>query len=80
MTREQILYTIIEIVERELETDIAVLPTDSAETRSDWDSLVHLRIVLTVEAYYSIRFPTAVIPALASVDALVEAVEKHSNL
>jgi acyl carrier protein len=53
-----------------------VHPESSRETISEWDSVGHLRLILTVEDSYGFRFPTAEIPKLTSVGLIQQALER----
>jgi acyl carrier protein len=44
----------------------------SQETLKAWDSLGHLRLVLTLEQEFSLKFPTEVIPQLTSDDRIID--------
>jgi len=67
------------IIATELEIPVAEVPLDaSAETLQAWDSLGHMRIVVAIEDAMNVRFATADIPALTSIDKLVAAIEPKS--
>lgn len=64
------------IIATELDIPEAEIPLDaSAETLTAWDSLGHMRIVVAIEDALGVRFATAEIPALTSIDKLVAALE-----
>ena len=43
---------------------------------SDWDSVGHLRLILLVEEFFELRFPTADIPTLTSAARIQEALDR----
>ena len=62
------------IIAAELEVPLDSVPLDaSAETFQPWDSLGHMRIVVAVEEQLGVRFATAEIAELTSIDKLVAA-------
>jgi acyl carrier protein len=48
----------------------------SRETIGGWDSVAHLRLILTIEDSYGFQFPTSEIPRLTSVALIQEAVQR----
>jgi acyl carrier protein len=67
------------IIATELELPEAEVPLDaSAETLQAWDSLGQMRIVVAIEDAMKVRFATADIPTLTSIDKLVAALEHKS--
>lgn len=68
------------IIARELDVAIDAVPADaSAETFLPWDSLGHVRIVVAVEEEFGVRFATAEIPELSSLDKLVAALAAREH-
>jgi acyl carrier protein len=53
-----------------------VKPESSRKNVSEWDSVGHLRLILTVEDAYGLQFPTAEIPKLTSVGLIQEALDR----
>ena len=43
---------------------------DGPHSNPDWDSIVHLNLILALEAEFEVRFSTAEIPQLTSVGKL----------
>ena len=71
-----LIYTKLTEVFREVfDEDIAVVPELSAEDVDEWDSLAHLRLLLTVERTFSIKFSAAEIGQLGNVGALVDLIQ-----
>lgn len=46
----------------------------------DWDSMNHIALVVQIEAYFDIQFPTAEIEELKSVGELVQAIENKLSV
>ncbi|HEY3804353.1 MAG TPA: acyl carrier protein [Kofleriaceae bacterium] len=62
------------IIATELEVPPDSVPADaSAETFQPWDSLGHMRIIIAIEEQLDVRFATAEIAGLTSIDKLVAA-------
>jgi acyl carrier protein len=49
---------------------------DGPHSNPDWDSVVHLNLILALEAEFEVRFSTAEIPQLLSVGKLRTRLEK----
>jgi acyl carrier protein len=62
------------IIAAELDLPEGNVPIDaSAETLEQWDSLGHMKVIMAVEQELGVRFATAEIPKLASIDKLAAA-------
>jgi acyl carrier protein len=62
------------IIAAELEVTLDTVPQDaSAEAFQPWDSLGQMRIVVAIEEQFGVRFATAEIAELTSIDKLVAA-------
>jgi acyl carrier protein len=55
--------------------DIEVTPGMTASDVEGWDSLNHIRIVLSVEEAFGVSFSTMEIPELQSVDEFVDLIQ-----
>jgi acyl carrier protein len=53
------------------EEDIKVTPELSAKDVDGWDSLTHIRLIMTVEKAFKVRFSTSEIGKLENVGSLV---------
>jgi acyl carrier protein len=51
---------------------IVVIPTLSAQDVDGWDSLTHIRLLLTVEKSFKVKFTTTEINNLENVQGLVK--------
>lgn len=45
----------------------------------EWDSLGHIRLIMSVEEEFSVKFPITEIPKFKSINALVEGILKQTN-
>jgi acyl carrier protein len=62
------------IIATELDVPLDTVPPDAnTETFQPWDSLGHMRIIVAVEEQLGVRFATAEIAGLTSIDKLVAA-------
>ena len=57
------------------EDSIKVTPELSAKEVDGWDSLTHIRLILTVERAFKIKFSTSEIGKLENVGALVALIQ-----
>ena len=57
---------------------IKLTPQLTAKDVDGWDSLTHIRLILTVEKAFKIKFSTADIGKLDNVGALVALIQSHS--
>lgn len=60
------------------EDSIELTPDLSAKDVDGWDSLTHIRLVLTIERTFKIKFSTAEIAKLENVGDLVRLIEKKA--
>jgi acyl carrier protein len=44
-----------------------------------WDSMGHMQLIMEIEKEFGLRFPTYEIAELVSTDAMIKAVERHSQ-
>lgn len=57
------------------ETSIKVTPDLSAKDVDGWDSLTHIRLILTIEKAFKIKFSTSEIGKLGNVGDLVAVIK-----
>jgi len=72
-TLEEINEVFQEVFEDE---DLDVRAQTSARDIDDWDSLMHVNLILAVESRFDVRFTSTEVAALKDVGELVELVEK----
>ena len=70
MDEPQIYARLTEIFSDVFDEDIQVNPALSAKDVDGWDSLSHIRLILTIEKAFKIKFSTAEIGKLESVGDL----------
>jgi acyl carrier protein len=64
------------ILASELDLPVDRVPEDaSAETLEAWDSLGHMKVIMAVEQEWGVRFATAEIPTLNSIEKLAAALD-----
>ena len=57
------------------EDDIVVTPELSAKDVDGWDSLTHIRLILTVEKAFKIKFSTSEVGKMENVSDLVKLIK-----
>ena len=68
---------LVEVVSRVLGIPASqVTPSLGRDTIEAWDSISHLKLVLSLEEEFHLRFPTAEIPRLVSVGIIQEALSR----
>lgn len=73
MTRTDVFDALNEIFADVLDLDeVALAEATTAEDIEEWDSLSHIRLVVSIERHYGIKFTNAEIEALKSVGDLVD--------
>jgi acyl carrier protein len=76
MDEKQIYARLAEIFESVFDDDrIQVTPGLSAKDVDGWDSLTHIRLLLTVERAFKVKFSTTEIGKLENVGGLVALIE-----
>jgi len=79
MDEQQIYGRLAVIFEDVFDEDwIELTPDLSAKDVDGWDSLTHIRLVLTIERTFKIKFSTAEIAKLENVGDLVRLIEKKA--
>jgi acyl carrier protein len=76
MDEPQIYQRLTEIFQEIFDEDsIEVTPKLSADDVDGWDSLTHIRLILTIEKVFKIKFSTTEIGKLANVGDLVALIQ-----
>jgi len=76
MDEPQIYQRLTEIFHDVFDEDsIEVTPKLSADDVDGWDSLTHIRLILTIEKVFKIRFSTSEIAKLENVGALAALIQ-----
>jgi acyl carrier protein len=79
MDEAQIYSRLAEIFEDVFDEDnITITPELSAKDVDGWDSLTHIRLILTIEKAFKIKFSTSEIGRLENVGDLVSLIKAHS--
>jgi acyl carrier protein len=79
MDKSQIYIRLVEIFHDVFDEDsIKVTPELSAKDVDGWDSLTHIRLILTIEKAFKIKFSTSEIAKLQNVGDLVSLIETRA--
>jgi len=77
MDEAQIYTRLTTVFENVFDEEIEVAPELSAKDVDGWDSLAHIRLLLTTEKSFNIKFSTAEIGKLENVGELVALIKKR---
>jgi acyl carrier protein len=81
MNNADILKTLIDVFHEVFDDDsIEVNPNLTAKDVDEWDSLTHIRLMLSVERAFQIKFAASEIGALKNVGDLIALVEKKVSV
>ena len=58
--------------------DLVISPQTSAEDIAEWDSLMHVSLIVSVESAFGVRFSSAEVAKLKDVGELVGLIESRS--
>ena len=58
---------------------LVVTPATSRRDLADWDSVAHVKIILSLEEEFAIRFTEDEVSSLQTVGELLDAVESHKS-
>lgn len=79
MTPDQILHKLNEVFQEVFDDDdLEIKPEYSAEDVDGWDSLTHIRMLLTVERIFGVKFSTSEVGHLQTVADLVKLVQSKT--
>ncbi|WP_058185445.1 acyl carrier protein [Terracidiphilus gabretensis] len=78
MDEQQIYARLTEIFSDVFDDDIQVNPELSAKDVDGWDSLSHIRLILTIERAFKIKFSTSEIGKLENVGQLVALIKARA--
>jgi acyl carrier protein len=79
MDESQIYSRLAEIFEDVFDDDtIELTPELSAKDVDGWDSLTHIRLLLTIEKAFKVKFSTSEIGKLENVGDLVSLIKAHA--
>ena len=77
MSHEDVLEQVREIMLDVFDLDeLTISDATTAKDVEDWDSLSHIRLVVSLEKHFGIRFTTAEIESFENVGALVRGVSQ----
>jgi acyl carrier protein len=79
MEQATIYATLTKVFRDVFDDDIELRPDLSATDVDGWDSLTHIRLMLTVEKEFHVKFSTSDLGALKDVGDLVRLIEKRAK-
>jgi acyl carrier protein len=79
MDHAAIYATLTKVFHEIFDEDIVLRPDLSANDVDGWDSLAHIRLMLTVEKAFHVKFTTSDIGSLKDVSDLIRLIEKRTK-
>ncbi len=77
MTEAEIYQGLTELMRRQFKNEQLVLtPELTAEGVSGWDSLAHIRLILSIEKQFGVKFRTSEVAAFKNVGELAQMIAK----
>lgn len=81
MTEEEIVKKLCKLASDILDILPETIKLNSKqEDIPEWDSLAHLRLIMSIEETFLVKFSMLEIPKYKSVDALVAEIKKQKNI
>jgi len=75
MTRENVLIELTKIIEEVLdESGLVINEATTASDVEDWDSIMHIEIVVEIEEFYGVKFKTKQIEDFKNVGNIISAI------
>lgn len=80
MTEEEIVEKLRTIVSDIMNISPGIIKSNSTQKEiPEWDSLGHLRLIMSIEEEFSVKFPMIEIPNYKSINTLVAEIKKQKN-
>jgi acyl carrier protein len=78
MNREQVLEQLTGVLREVFDNDdLVARPELTARDVAEWDSLNHIRLIVSVEKAFRIKFKTSEVSGFANIAEMAEAVVAH---
>ncbi len=79
--REKILKTIQQILEEVLDVEnLNITEYTTAKDVEDWDSIVHVEIIVAIEEYFSIKFRNDEIVRFKNIGDIITGIHKYQDI
>lgn len=80
MLRDDIYKRLEPIFEKVFDQEgIAITPALTANDVEEWDSLAHIRLIISIEQEFGVQFSTAEVNNFRNVEELVAVIEKMTS-
>ncbi len=79
MQEEEIFEKLADVFEQVMDTDVALTPSLTADDVPEWDSLSHVRLIITVERTFRVKFAASEVTGLKNLGDLVSLIKKHGG-
>lgn len=77
MTRDQVLEKLQTIFDNIFTLPVTVSASLTADDVDEWDSMIHISLILAIEEEFGVRFRTGEAEGLAHVGELADLILKH---
>lgn len=78
MSREQVIEQLTGVLREVFDNDeLVARPDMTAREVAEWDSLNHIRLIVSVEKVFRIKFKTSEVSGFANVGEMADAVVSH---
>ena len=76
MLKKDLLLKISEILKDLLDDEnIEVTYDTTANDIEDWDSIIHIQLIVSIEKYFKVRFSTIEVENLKTINSIIELIE-----
>lgn len=81
MDEQEIVTRLTEIFKDVFDDDALVIKSNmTARDVANWDSLSHVRMILTVEKQFGIRFSSAAVGSISNAGELIEMIKSYEQI
>lgn len=80
MTREEVRSRLQEVFEQVFVEDVVVTDELTAADVAEWDSLLHISLVVAAESSFGVTFRVGEVESTRNVGELIDLIMKHKSL
>ena len=79
MNRVLVLEKLNDIFQDIIDDEVVVTENSSADDVDDWDSLVHIRLIVAIEKKFKIKFTSREVDNFSKVGDVIDLIEQKTN-